>query len=60
MMSGPPSRTNTLDELDPSAWGEPEFNSHLVTTCHRLRRGARRMVAGTEEAMNIEIKRCFT
>jgi len=28
----------TLDELDPPPWGEPEFDSHLVTTCHRLRR----------------------
>ncbi len=27
----------TLDVLDPPAWGEPEFQSHLVTTCHRLR-----------------------
>ena len=31
-------RTKTLDELDPPAWGEPEFDSYLVTTCHRLRR----------------------
>ncbi|MFZ5891909.1 MAG: contact-dependent growth inhibition system immunity protein [Myxococcota bacterium] len=28
----------TLDELDPPAWGEPEYSSHLVTTCHRLRK----------------------
>jgi hypothetical protein len=27
-----------LDELDPPAWGEPEYDSHLVTTCHALRR----------------------
>ncbi|MDX2170206.1 MAG: contact-dependent growth inhibition system immunity protein [Deltaproteobacteria bacterium] len=27
----------TLDQLDPSAWGKPEYDSHLVTTCHRLR-----------------------
>jgi hypothetical protein len=39
----PLKRINSLDELDPPAWGEPEFNSHLVTTCRRLRRGARRM-----------------
>jgi hypothetical protein len=28
----------TLDQLDPPAWGEPEYDSYLVTTCHRLRR----------------------
>ena len=28
----------TLDELDPPAWREPEYDSHLVLTCHRLRR----------------------
>ena len=27
----------TLDELDGVRWGAPEFDSHLVTTCHRLR-----------------------
>ncbi len=36
-MSRPFDRTKTLDELDPPAWGEPEYNSHLVETCHRLR-----------------------
>ncbi len=24
--------------MDPPAWGEPEYDSYLVTTCHRLRR----------------------
>lgn len=28
----------TLEELDGQIWGEPEFNSHLVVTCHKLRR----------------------
>lgn len=28
----------TLDELDPPAWPDPEFQSGLVTRCHRLRR----------------------
>ncbi len=27
-----------MEELDGEVWGEPEFNSYLVTTCHRLRR----------------------
>ncbi len=26
----------TLDELDGVAWGEPTFDSYLVTACHRL------------------------
>jgi hypothetical protein len=29
--------TKTLEELDGEKWGEPNFPSHLVTTCHRLR-----------------------
>jgi hypothetical protein len=37
-MNDPIDRTKTLNELDPPAWGEPEFDSYLVTTCHRLRR----------------------
>ncbi len=31
-------RECTLQELEGSDWGEPEYGSHLVTTCHRLRR----------------------
>ena len=27
----------TLDELEGIVWGEPTFDSHLVTTCCRLR-----------------------
>ncbi len=27
----------TLDDLEGAVWGEPTFDSHLVTTCHRLR-----------------------
>jgi hypothetical protein len=30
--------SKTLDELDPPAWGEPPYDSYLVTTCHRLRK----------------------
>lgn len=32
------ARRLTLDQLDPPAWGEPDFDSGLVQTCHRLRR----------------------
>lgn len=32
------ARTLTLDQLDPPAWGEPDFDSGLVRACHRLRR----------------------
>jgi hypothetical protein len=28
----------TLEELDGEDWGEPNFPSYLVTTCHRLRK----------------------
>lgn len=28
----------TLEELENQIWGEPEFESHLVVTCHELRR----------------------
>jgi hypothetical protein len=37
-MSRPIDRTKTLDELAPPPWSEPECDSYLVTTCHRLRR----------------------
>lgn len=30
--------SKTLDELDPPAWGEPSYDSYLLTTCHRLRK----------------------
>jgi len=36
-MRHPLDGSKTLDELDPPAWGEPEFDSSLVKTCHRLR-----------------------
>ncbi|MFZ9916188.1 MAG: contact-dependent growth inhibition system immunity protein [Phycisphaerales bacterium] len=32
------ARNLTLDQLDPPAWGEPDFDSGLVRACHRLRR----------------------
>ena len=31
-------RSQTLDELDPPAWGKPTYSSHLVKECHRLRK----------------------
>jgi len=31
-------RTRTLQELDGEDWGEPAYNSYLVSTVHRLRR----------------------
>lgn len=31
-------RNTTLQELEGQDWGEPTFPSHLVTTCHALRR----------------------
>ena len=37
-MSRPLDRSRTLDDLDLPAWGEPDHDSYLVTTCHRLRR----------------------
>ncbi len=27
----------TIEELENDVWPKPEFESHLVTTCHRLR-----------------------
>ncbi len=31
-------RDLTLTELENEDWGEPQFHSHLVTECHRLRK----------------------
>jgi len=31
-------RRKTLQELEQHDWGEPTYDSHLVITCHRLRR----------------------
>ena len=31
------SLTCTLEELENDAWGEPKYNSHVVTECHRIR-----------------------
>jgi hypothetical protein len=28
----------TLEELEGDVWGEPEYDSYLVKTCHRLRK----------------------
>ena len=32
------TRSRTLEELDGEVWEEPDFTSHLVWECHRLRR----------------------
>lgn len=29
--------SKSLDQLEGVVWGEPSFDSHVVTTCHRLR-----------------------
>src|SRR5690242_12135913 len=31
-------RSKSLQQLEGRDWGEPEFDSHLVTECHRLHR----------------------
>ncbi len=31
-------RSKSLQELEAEDWGEPTYDSHLVTECHRLRR----------------------
>lgn len=31
-------RNKSLQELESNDWGEPTYDSHLVTECHRLRR----------------------
>ncbi len=31
-------RSKTLDELEGTDWGPPEYDSRLVKTCHRLRK----------------------
>ena len=31
-------RTRTLEELEDARWGEPEYDSYVVRTCHALRR----------------------
>jgi hypothetical protein len=31
-------RQKSLENLEKSNWGEQDFDSHLVTTCHKLRR----------------------
>lgn len=30
--------SKTLESLEKDYWGEPEYNSYLVSTCHRLRK----------------------
>lgn len=31
-------KQKTLEILENEIWGEPEFDSHLVRTCHKLRK----------------------
>jgi hypothetical protein len=31
-------REKSLENLEKDSWGEPDFESHLVKTCHRLRK----------------------
>ena len=31
------SQSMTLENLDNEKWGSPDFSSHLVTECYRLR-----------------------
>ncbi|WP_010243299.1 contact-dependent growth inhibition system immunity protein [Acetivibrio cellulolyticus] len=31
-------RNKSLEEIEGQDWGEPNFNSHLVITCHELRK----------------------
>lgn len=31
-------RNKSLEQLEGQDWGEPTYDSHLVTECHRLRR----------------------
>ena len=37
-MRGGFDRNKTLQEIEQHDWGEPAYDSYLVTTCHRLRR----------------------
>jgi hypothetical protein len=30
--------SKTLEELDGQDWGQPNFDSYVVTACHRLRK----------------------
>lgn len=34
----PLDRLDTIESLEGNAWGPPEYGSHLVTECHRLRK----------------------
>lgn len=45
--------TKTLEELEECDWGEPDYPSYLVQTCHRLRR--RRLQDFTTEDLRIMI-----
>ncbi|MCR6663806.1 MAG: contact-dependent growth inhibition system immunity protein [Luteimonas sp.] len=36
----PSNHNKSLEQLEGDRWGEPDFQSHLVTECHRLRKVA--------------------
>jgi CDI immunity proteins len=46
-------RNTSLEELEHADWGEPTFDSHLVITCHRLRRKS--LIEFTVEDLRIMI-----
>ena len=33
-----PNMEETLEQIEKEFWGEPTYGSHLVTTCHKLRK----------------------
>lgn len=43
----------SIQDLEQDDWGEPTYASHLVTTCHRLRR--KPLIAFTAEDLRIMI-----
>jgi hypothetical protein len=52
-MSTPVDRAKSLQELEGKDWGEPTYDSHLVRTCHRLRR--KPLIEFTPEDLRIMI-----
>lgn len=50
-------RNKTLQELEGQIWGEPNFSSHLVTTCYELRK--KPIVDFTVEDLRIMMNKDF-
>ena len=46
-------RTKTLEQLEGHAWGAPNFPSHVVKECHRIRR--KRIADFTNEELRLAI-----